>query len=212
MAKRSATGRWGDHWTDRAKAEGFSARSAYKLDEIERKMRVLPRSGRVLDLGCSPGSWTEYVKRKRPKCRMVGVDIQETGAYAGHFIQADILELPTQVILDALDGPADLVLSDMAPNTTGARLTDHVAQLRLATMALSVARQVLAPGGSFVVKVFDGEDAQAFTLAVRKCFTKAKRVRPEATRDQSVEFFFVATGFKAEARLARTLDTEAGDT
>lgn len=193
--RRPSKNTWADHWTQKAKDEGFSARSAYKLEEIDRRMGVLRGVKRVLDLGCAPGSWSELVKRRRPQATVVGIDIQPAEPYPGTFILGDIRAQEPAALLDALGGPADLVMSDMAPHTTGARLTDHVAQLELARMAFQTAVGVLKPGGAFVAKIFDGEEAHAFTLEVRKRFTKAKRVRPEATRNKSVEFFFVATGF-----------------
>lgn len=185
-----------DHWNKKAKAEGFPARSVYKLEEIDRRFKVLPRGGRVLDLGCCPGSWSQLVARRAPGVRLVGVDIQPVEGYPGTFLLGSALELPATELRAALGGPADLVLSDMAPLTTGNRLTDHVAQLRLADMAFHVARELLAPGGTFVAKVFDGEDAHPWTLQVRPWFEVCRRVRPEATRDASVEFFFVCQGFR----------------
>lgn len=197
--KKTSPKAWADHYTQKAKDEGFSARSAYKLEEIDKRLGVLRGVRRVLDLGCAPGSWSELVKRRRPGAAVVGIDIQLAEPFPGTFLLGDIRDQDPAVLREALGGPADLVLSDMAPHTTGARLTDHVRQLELAQLAFETACQTLAPGGTFVVKVFDGADAHAFTLDVRRRFKKAKRVRPEATRSKSVEFFFVATGFLGQA-------------
>ncbi len=186
-----------DHWNERAKKDGYSARSAYKLEEIQRRFRVIPRDGRVLDLGCAPGSWTEYIARfTRLTGIVLGIDIQEVPGYPGELMQASIFDVDPAAVLEALGGPADLVLSDMAPSTTGTRFTDHVRQIELAEAGRALAAQVLRPGGHFVVKVFDGEDAPAFVLRMRKDYEKAKRVRPEATRGKSVEFYMVGMGRK----------------
>jgi len=188
-----------DHYSKKAKAEGYAARSVYKLEEIQRRFRILKGGARVVDLGCAPGSWSAYAAQICSKKRLVGMDITKLDAYPGTFIHGSILEVPTETIHEALGGPADVVLSDMAPYTNGNRFSDHVRQLELATAAFDTACRLLKPGGSFVVKVFDGQDAQAYTLGVRKRFTTVKRLKPPATRNQSVEFFLVCTGFKAEA-------------
>ena len=186
-----------DRFTQKAKADGFSARSVFKLEEIDRRFQLVPSAGRVLDLGCAPGSWSQYVARKgRGHETLVGLDIQEVGSYPGTFVQRSILDTSPEELGALLGGPADLVLSDMAPHTTGNRLTDHVAQLELAQMALRCATTILRPGGNFVVKVFDGEDAHAYVLDVRKHFARARRVKPKATRENSVEFFLLGMGFQ----------------
>lgn len=185
-----------DHYTKKAKAEGFAARSVYKLDEIQRRFRILKAGARVVDLGCAPGSWSAFAAQKCGKQHLVGLDITRLEAYPGQFIHGSILEVPTETIHTALGGPADVVLSDMAPYTNGNRFSDHIRQLELATAALDTARRLLRPGGAFVVKVFDGQEAQAYTLAVRRAFDTVKRIKPPATRNQSVEFFLVATGYQ----------------
>lgn len=187
-----------DHYTKKAKQEGFSARSVFKLEEIDRRFRVMPRGkARIIDLGCAPGSWSEWLDRKMaPGSTLVGVDIKEVATYPGTFLLRSITELPPQELADLLGGPADLVLSDMAPYTTGNRLTDHVQQLELARLAFDAAVTLLQPHGHFVVKVFDGEDAHAFVQDVRKRFAKAKRLKPQATRESSVEFFLLGLDFQ----------------
>jgi 23S rRNA (uridine2552-2'-O)-methyltransferase len=189
-----------DHWNERAKKDGYAARSAYKLEEIQRRFRVIPRDPVVLDLGCAPGSWTQYLGRLTGyDGTVVGVDVQEVSGYPGTMIQASVFDVDAERILEALGGPADLVLSDMAPSTTGSRFTDHVRQIELAEAGRALAAQVLRPGGNFVVKVFDGEDAPAFVLRMRRDYDKARRVKPEATRKKSVEFFMVGLGRKGES-------------
>ena len=186
-----------DHWNERAKKEGYSARSAYKLEEIQRRFRVIPRNPRVLDLGCAPGSWTEYVARvTRYKGSVVGIDIQDVPGYRGTLLKASIFDVDPAKVLEELGGPADLVISDMAPSTTGSRFTDHVRQIELAEAGRVLAARVLRPGGNFVVKVFDGEDAPDFVKRMRADYGKARRVKPDATRNKSVEFFMVGMGRK----------------
>ena len=182
-----------DHWSQRAKDEGYAARSVYKLMEIERRAQVFRKTKRIIDLGCAPGSWSAYARKLRPNATIVGIDIQAIEHYPGTFLHQSILDTTPSVFMDALGGTADLVISDMAPNTSGHKFTDHVRQIELAHMALNVAASTVKQGGAFVVKVFDGEEAHGFTLAVRKVFKRVRRIKPEATRNESVEFFLVAS-------------------
>ncbi len=183
-----------DSWTRRAKAEGYAARSVYKLDEVESRHRILPRAGgAALDLGCYPGSWSRWLIERG--LRVVGVDLKVPQLAGGTWIEGSALEVPIEQLREALGGSAELVVSDMAPNTTGNRFTDHVRQIALADRALEVAAALLPEGrGAFVVKVFDGGDAPAFTERVRAVFTDVKRLKPDATRDRSIEFFLVGKG------------------
>ncbi len=120
---------------------------------------------------------------------MVGVDITAMDTYPGVFVHADIAKVPAAQLLELLGGPADLVLSDMAPHTVGDRFTDHVRQLALAELARDRALDLLSPGGHFVCKVFDGQDAHAFVQSLRPHFETLRRIKPEATRQTSREFF-----------------------
>jgi 23S rRNA (uridine2552-2'-O)-methyltransferase len=195
-----ATRRRPDTWARKAKKEGHPARSIYKLEEIDKRFRVVKRGGRVLDLGCAPGSWSRYADKAMGKGgTLVGVDLSPTTQCPGTVIEASIHDITAAQLLEALGGPAHLVLSDMAPFTTGHRVADHVCQLELATQAFELAKATLAPGGNFVVKIFDGEDANAYVLACRPHFEKCKRVKPKATRKESMEFFLVCLGFKPDA-------------
>ena len=180
-----------DHWTLKAKAEGFEARSVYKLEEMNKRFQIFQRPNRILDLGCAPGSWSQLVRKKFPKSTIVGIDIKNISSYPGTFVHASILETTTDTFLEHLGGEADLVISDMAPNTTGSRLTDHVRQIELASMALQTALRTLRIGGNFVVKVFDGEDAYDFVQSIRPHFETTRRVKPKVTRNESVEFFVI---------------------
>ena len=182
-----------DHWTRKAKKEGFGARSVYKLEELDKRFGVVPKGfGRALDLGCAPGSWSRFLRQRMGrKATLVGVDLQPVDGYPGQFIHGSALDIPAEGLLEALGGAPDLVVSDMAPNTTGSRFTDHIRQLELAEMAKARALELLKPGGGFIAKVFDGQDAHAYVQGLRPHFEKVKRVKPEATRKESVEFFVV---------------------
>ena len=187
----------GDHYTKRAKADGYAARSVYKLEEIHKRWGVISKGDRVLDLGCAPGSWSRYAHRLAgPSGKVVGIDIQEVDGFVGEFMQASVYDLDLAAVEELLGGAPDVVISDMAPATTGNRFTDHVRQIELATAALEIASNALGPKGRFVVKVFDGSDAQGYLDLCRERFSSVKRIKPKATRDRSVEFFVVATGRK----------------
>ncbi|MEQ1502533.1 MAG: RlmE family RNA methyltransferase [Myxococcota bacterium] len=198
MAKRPTNPyRRPDRFTRQAKEEGYAARSVYKLREIDERLRVLRPGQRVVDLGCSPGSWLVYAAERVGVSGVVlGVDITEPAAKPGPVLVKSVLEVTPDEVLAVLGAPADLVLSDMAPSTTGDPTGDHYVQIELATAALTLARQVLGPGGAFVCKVFDGQDAPAFVDAVRASFGQVKRYRPEAVRQNSREFFVVGTAFR----------------
>tara|TARA_B100000575_G_C22902587_1_gene524583 strand:+ start:204 stop:788 length:585 start_codon:yes stop_codon:yes gene_type:complete len=187
-----------DHYGRRAKADGHAARSVYKLEEIQQRFKLLPKNGRIVDLGCSPGSWSHFAKRDGgPDTVCVGVDLSEVSGYPGTQVVDSVFDVSPDALRAALGGDADLVMSDMAPATTGNRFTDHVRQIELAEQARVLARSLLKSGGHFVVKVFDGEDAPALIQRIRADYRQTKRVKPRATRKESVEFFIVALGRKA---------------
>lgn len=182
----------GDRFTDKARQEGFAARSVYKLDEIQKRMPVLKPGMRVLDLGCHPGSWTRYaVEKVGRNGTVVGIDIEPTVVAGAQTVHGSIEQTSAESLRELLGGPADVVLSDMAPRTTGDTFGDHVRQIELARLAARTALELLRPGGHFVVKVFDGEEAQDFVQSVRPHFARCKRMRPEAVRKNSREFFLV---------------------
>lgn len=181
-----------DHFTKKAKAQGYAARSVFKLEELDQRFKLTRRGGKAVDLGCFPGSWSRYLLERGMS--VVGVDLQAPALAGGTWIARSVMEVEA----DDLGRDIDLFVSDMAPNTSGDRFTDHARQIRLAERALALAVVTLRPGGSFIVKVFDGEDAPAYTRAVEARFPQVKRVKPEATRDRSVEFFLVGVGFRPE--------------
>lgn len=186
-----------DRFTKKAKAEGYAARSVYKLDELDKRFRLFSSGQSVVDLGCFPGSWSRYlIQRVGKKGSVVGVDLEEPTFGGATWIRRSVYEVTSDELLEALGGKADALVSDMAPRTTGHKLLDHVEQIELAQRALAVAIDIVKPGGHFVAKVFDGEDANGFCNEVKAHFGKIKRVRPEAVRKNSREFFLVGTGFR----------------
>jgi 23S rRNA (uridine2552-2'-O)-methyltransferase len=189
--------RWNDDpFTKKARQENFAARSIYKLEEIEKKEKVLVGAQRVVDLGAAPGSWSQFVLRACPKAHIFAVDLSplEVSSPRLTFVQADI----ETVDFAALLGPAkaDVVLSDMAPKTSGIAARDTALSFELAQMALQVAKNHLKPGGHFVTKLFMGEDFENFRKMLREVFTSVSLLRPESTRKHSREIFFTAKGFK----------------
>lgn len=198
MSRRRNSYKTGDRFNQKAKEEGYRARSVYKLSEIQKRFRPFKQGQRVIDLGCAPGSWSRYAQHQvGRKGAVVGIDIQEVSSLAGcTLLTADVYAITGAELVELLGGQADVVLSDMAPKTTGDRFGDHVRQIEIAQRALEVATETLVPGGHFICKVFEGEDAPGFVADVRKHFGKVKRIRPEAVRKESVEFFVLGMGFK----------------
>jgi 23S rRNA (uridine2552-2'-O)-methyltransferase len=183
-----------DHYARRARQEGFAARSAYKLAEMDRKWGLLAPGDAVLDLGASPGSWTQYALGKGAK--VVAVDLKRlTRGLGGRvaFVQADVFEVEPERLKEASPGGQgyDAVISDMAPATSGDRFVDSQRSLRLAERALEIAREVLKPGGSLVIKLFQGEDDAAFAREMAQGFAELKRFKPKTSRAESSEIYLV---------------------
>ncbi|NUM88442.1 MAG: RlmE family RNA methyltransferase [Bdellovibrionales bacterium] len=188
-----------DHYYHKAKSEGFLARSAYKLQEIQKKFRVLPRGGRVLDLGCAPGAWSQVaLPMIGAGGRLVGVDLEAVTLTApnARFLQRDAFAMKAP---DFPEAPFDCVLSDMAPKTSGIKVRDQALSAELCLHALALAEAVLKPGGNLVVKLFEGEDAESVKRTIRARFQDLKLFRPESTRQASFEIYLVALGFKGAA-------------
>ncbi len=190
-----------DRYFRQAKEEGYRARSAYKLLQIDERFHILHRGDAVVDLGAAPGSWSQVVvKRVGRGGKVVAVDLQPIEPIPGVLIlQGDMTDPAVQArIEEALGGPADVVLSDAAPFTTGIKLRDHVLSMELGHAALATAKRLLKPGGSLVIKVFQGEDLAELIRAVKLAFHPVKLFTPEATRNESWETFIVARGFKGK--------------
>ncbi len=191
-----------DYYFHKAKAENYAARSAFKLEEIDRRFRLLRPGQTVLDLGAAPGSWSQYAsKRVGANGRVIGIDLQAVKVSLANavFVEANLLDasLPAVLAGTGTAPPFDIVLSDMAPKTTGVKITDQARSLELCEIALTAASDFLREGGSFVCKLFHGEDFDAFRARLRESFAKVEVLRPKSTRKESKEVFFIAIGFRA---------------
>ncbi|WP_156256964.1 RlmE family RNA methyltransferase [Sandarakinorhabdus oryzae] len=187
-----------DPYVAAAKAQGYRSRAAFKLKELDADFGMLAGVERVVDLGAAPGGWCQVVKEKRPKARVVGMDLLPIDPLPGvDLFQKDITDEDSEaLILATLGGPADLVMSDMAANTVGHKQTDHLRTMGLIEAALDMATRLLRPGGSFVAKVLAGGGDGQLTAALRQHFTTVKHVKPPASRKGSSEWYVVAQGFK----------------
>ncbi len=182
-----------------AKKDGFAARSVYKLEEINQRDRLIRKGSIILDLGCAPGSWLQYAaKQVGPNGRIVGVDptpVTVSLPSHVHVIQGDMYALhPDEIRKWAPDG-FHLVMSDAAPKTTGIPFADHARSVELARRSLELAIALLRPGGSWLAKVFQGEDLPPLRDEARKRFRKFMERKPKSSRDRSVEVFLVGIGF-----------------
>jgi 23S rRNA (uridine2552-2'-O)-methyltransferase len=188
-----------DPYVARAKREGYRSRAAFKLIEIDDKHRILKPGARVVDLGAAPGGWCQVAaQRIGQKGRIVAIDLLEIEPIAGvEFMQLDFTDNSAPDTLKAmLGGPADVVLSDMAANTTGHRKTDHIKIVALVEMAAEFAREVLSPGGAFLAKVIQGGTEASLLAILKKDFASVKHVKPAASRADSAELYLLATGFR----------------
>jgi 23S rRNA (uridine2552-2'-O)-methyltransferase len=183
-----------DHYARKAKSENYLARSVYKLKEIDDKYRILAPRQKVLDLGASPGSWSQYAsERIGHQGSVLGLDLTPIPLRLPNatFLEADIMTYDFESSSCPVSPPYDVVLSDMAPKTTGVKSLDQARSALLCEMALQVAVRYLKPGGHFVCKMFDGPDFQAFRTEAQAVFTKLATVRPDSTRSMSKELFWV---------------------
>ena len=188
-----------DHYSQRARKEGFPARSVYKLEEIDQKYRLFRPGQAVLDMGCAPGSWTLYAADKiGPKGRVIGVDLNppegatfpsQVTIFEGDLLEIDLIEMTG-------DEPFDLILSDMAPKTMGRREVDQARSLELCQMAWIWAEKLLKPGGIFIFKIFQSQEGDDFIKTLKPRFTAINRLKPQATRSQSLEVFVIGRTFK----------------
>ena len=197
---KSSKNKWRDHYSRRAQKEKYAARSVYKLEEIQKKHCLIKKGGHVLDLGCAPGSWMQYAAQQTgPNGKVVGVDLKPVTIKLPDHVEVvtgDIDEIfrdDAQVIGSGFS----VVLSDMAPATTGNKHADAVRSFVLCEIALEVAAKVLRPGGHFVVKLFQGEDFKAFCDNVRKRFDKMHIFKPQSSRKGSKEIFIIGLNKKA---------------
>lgn len=197
--KKAKSNPWQDHYTRRAQKENYPARSVYKLAEIQKKHNVIKRGNRILDLGCAPGSWLKYAAEQTGSGGTVlGVDltpVKERMPANARSMVGDIYELgqnPEEQLGDAFD----VVLSDMAPATTGHKFSDGVRSFELCTAALGVADRLLRPGGHFVCKIFQSEDFKTFCDQIKLRFDRMKIFKPQSSRKASPEVFVIGLGKK----------------
>ena len=186
-----------DPYVAAARSSGYRSRAAFKLVELDQKFRFLKKGARVLDLGAAPGGWSQVAAAKG--AIVVAADVLDMEEIPGvTFFKADLTDADVPAMLkQALDGEADIVLTDMAAPTTGHRATDHIRTIALVEIALEVALDVLKPGGTFVGKVFQGGSSNDLLTRLKKAFREVKHVKPPASRQESVELYVVATGFKS---------------
>jgi 23S rRNA (uridine2552-2'-O)-methyltransferase len=186
-----------DPYVAAARQQGFRSRAAFKLLELDDRFKLIGKGARVLDLGAAPGGWSQ-VALQRGAGKLVGVDLLQIDPIAGAtLIQGDFDDPAMPARLTALlGGPADIVLSDMAPNTTGHAATDHIRIMALAELALHFATGILAPGGAFVAKVFQGGSEKEMLVPMKQLFASVKHAKPPASRKESSELYVVAQGFR----------------
>ena len=192
-----------DPYVARARREGFRARAAFKLIEIDDRHRLLKPGARVVDLGAAPGGWSQVAAKRvgaaQGRGRVVAIDILDMAPIAGvEFARLNFLDAPAPAAIKSLlGGPADVVLSDMAANASGHRKTDHLKIMALAEAAADFAREVLAPNGAFLCKVLQGGTEAALLAQLKKDFASVKHVKPAASRADSAELYLLARGFRA---------------
>jgi 23S rRNA (uridine2552-2'-O)-methyltransferase len=198
--RRAGSARWltrqlNDPYVQRARREGLRSRSAYKLVEIDDRHRLLRRTARVIDLGCAPGGWLQVATRRAG--RVVGLDLEEVAPVAGATVlQGDIFDPNIAPrLLDALGGRADVLLSDIAPSSTGQRAVDRLRAEAVGEAVLDLVPELLAPGGSLLVKLVRGAENAVIERA-RPAFSRVRLVRPPATRRESSEIYLLAQGYR----------------
>lgn len=198
-AKAWFKNRLNDHYLLKARADDFRSRAAYKLEEIDQKYQLIKKGFKILDLGAAPGSWSQYAMRKTDgKAAIIAIDLLEIEPIDGvTIIKGDIrCEANQAEILRLAPKGLDLILSDMAPDTTGVHHADTENSALLVHLALDMAEKLLKPGGAFVAKVFEGGEYKALLDRTRSLFGFAKSFNPKASLNRSREIFLVAREFK----------------
>lgn len=190
-----------DHYFQKAKDEGFTARSVYKLQEIDAKYKLVKQGQVIADLGCAPGSWSQWISQKvGPQGRVIGWDLSPVkfSLKNANFYEMDLLQtdLPTFLASQNLPIQVDGVVSDMAPKTTGIRDVDQARSLELCEMAIEQAKKILKPHGYFVCKFFQSGEFNSYRAGLRTIFDRVEVVKPQSTRSHSFEVFLVGINFK----------------
>ncbi|MBO7042310.1 MAG: RlmE family RNA methyltransferase [Alphaproteobacteria bacterium] len=197
-----------DPYVARAQKEGYRARAAYKIIEMNEKYHFFKNGQVVVDLGAAPGSWSQYVAREFPKSKIFAMDLLEIKPinnvefYQGDFTSDEALRWLEEKLnlTDATNGTADVVMSDMAPNTVGHKKTDHLRQMVLLEYALDFALRALKKGGTFIAKSFTGGATNDLVKQIKEHFEDVHYIKPPSSRKDSVEMFIVATGFLGQER------------
>lgn len=201
MTKRWVSEKKRDYYYRKAKQEKYRSRAAYKLIQINERFNVIHPGDRVIDLGASPGGWSQVALELVEHGKVVAVDIKRMRPIESvEFVQGDVRERGTvQKIIEALGGPADVVISDMAPNISGNYSTDHARSIELCEHALSVAREALREGGSMILKVFEGDMYPNLMKKMKSHFRMVKGHGPKASRSASSEIYLIAMNFIGSA-------------
>jgi 23S rRNA (uridine2552-2'-O)-methyltransferase len=201
--RKASSTRWlerqlNDPYVQRARAENYRSRAAYKLLELDEKFGLLKGVKAVVDLGIAPGGWSQVVRRRVPQAKIVGIDLLPTDPIEGvTILQMDFMDdCAPDRLKEELGGPADLVLSDMAANTVGHQQTDHLRTMALVEAGLFFATEVLQPGGAYVAKVLAGGADNQLVAEMKRHFATVKHAKPPASRKDSSEWYVVAQGFK----------------
>ena len=188
-----------DPYVAEAKRVGYRSRAAFKLIQLDEKYHFLGKGKRIVDLGCAPGGWTQIAaQRNKGSGEIVGMDLLPTEPIEGAILLQQDFTTPEapDMIKALLHGPADVVMSDMAANTTGVQNIDHLRSMGLVEAAYEFAKEILAEGGIFIAKVFQGGTERNLLNDMKKNFTKVTHYKPDASRQDSVEMYVVAQGFK----------------
>ena len=196
-----------DPYVKRAKAENYRSRAAFKLIELDERFGLLKGVKSVIDLGIAPGGWSQVVRRQAPHAKVVGIDLLPADPIDGvTILEMDFMdEAAPELLREALGGPADLVLSDMAANTVGHPQTDHLRTMGLVEAGLEFATEVLRPGGAYVAKVLAGGADNNLVAEMKRHFSSVKHAKPPASRKGSSEWYVIAQGFKGEPPLEASL-------
>lgn len=197
-----------DFFYQKAKKENYAARSAFKLEEIQARFKILQPGMKVLDLGAAPGSWSQYASRVvGVKGRVLGIDLSpiKISLTNAKFIQADLRALNLLDVFKStgIEAPFDCVLSDMAPKTTGIRVTDQTRSLELCDLALDTAIKYLRARGGFVAKLFHSDEFEGFRDRLKQHFSRVEVLRPKSTRKESKEIFLIGIDYKGHFDPAR---------
>jgi len=190
-----------DPYVRKAKAEGYRSRAAYKLLELDEKFGLLKGVKAVVDLGITPGGWSQVVRRRSPQAKVAGIDLLPTDPIDGvAILQMDFMDDEAPARLKEALGVdhADLVMSDMAANTVGHPQTDHLRTMALVEAGMEFAAEILRPGGAYVAKVLAGGADNNLVAALKRHFTTVKHAKPPASRKDSSEWYVIAQGFKGE--------------